>query len=47
MDSYRWTLGTWLLWLWDGEDEEFTVGEEERTGVLRRLARELLESDDV
>lgn len=47
MDSYRWTLGTWLLWLWDGEGDEMSVGDEERTGVLRRLARELLESDDV
>ncbi|EJT49630.1 hypothetical protein A1Q1_01259 [Trichosporon asahii var. asahii CBS 2479] len=46
MASYRWTLGTWLLWLWAGEGG-LTVPEEERTGVLRRIARELVHGDDV
>lgn len=46
MASYRWTLGTWLLWLWEGEGG-LSVPEEERVGVLRRIARELVHGDDV
>lgn len=46
MDSYRWTLGTWLMWAWSGEGS-VSVPEDERTGVLRRLARELVHGDDV
>jgi ribosomal biogenesis protein LAS1 len=43
--SYRWTLGTWLFWLW--EEGEFALAEEERAGVLKRLARELVHNDEV
>lgn len=39
--SYRWTLGTWLLHLWE------RIPEEEKSGVLRRLARELVNDDEV
>ena len=45
--SYRWTLGTWLLWLWGDEAGVLSVPEDERAPVLRRLARELLHDDQV
>ena len=43
--SYRWTLGTWLLHLWN--DAELAVADEERGEITKRLARELVHSDDV
>lgn len=47
--SYRWTLGTWLAWLWAGAGgcAALAVPEDERPGILRQLARELLYDDDV
>jgi hypothetical protein len=40
--SYRWTQGTWLLHLWAELGDE-----EERAAIMKRLARELVHSDDV
>ncbi|KAL1408187.1 rRNA-processing protein las1 [Vanrija albida] len=42
--SYRWTLGTWLAWLWSGEALQVT--DDDRASAVRQLARELLHDDD-
>ncbi|TXT13363.1 hypothetical protein VHUM_00730 [Vanrija humicola] len=43
--SYRWTLGTWLFWLWNGDALQVT--DDDKTAAVRLLARELFHDDDV
>lgn len=43
VDTYRWTLGLWLAFVWGA----MVIPDETRVGIKRRLARELVHGDRV
>lgn len=48
--SYRWTLATWLLWLWrdkEGDESALNLGEEAKRELRKVLFAALLSDDEM